>query len=94
MPTPTKLGGESDDRGNTLIEGVDSLLTEIVCAYARPRARLPEIRTAVEPDAVKAHLPYDDTLIPNVPAERYPSYDRAMKLVNVVGIENLYGAYF
>jgi Domain of unknown function (DUF4157) len=89
-----KLGGESDDRGNTLIEGVDSLLTEIVWTYARPRARLPEIRTAVEPDAIKAHLPYDDTLVPNVPAERYPSYDRALKLVNVVGIENLYGAYF
>jgi Domain of unknown function (DUF4157) len=89
-----KLGGESDDRGNTLIEGVDSLLTEIVWACARPRARLTKIRTAVEPDAVKARLPYDDTLVPNVPAERYASYDRAMKLVNVVGVENLYGAYF
>jgi hypothetical protein len=73
---------------------VDSLLDEIVWAHARPRARLDDVRRKVEPDAVKKKLPFDEKLLPDMHSERYASYDRALKLVHVVGIHNLYAAYF
>src|SRR3569833_57477 len=44
-----KLGGEKSPEGNALIEGVDSLLTEIVWTEARPRAALPEVRDKIAP---------------------------------------------
>ncbi len=88
------LGGEHTAAGNTLIEGVDSLLTETVWTSARPRASQPDIRNAVEPDAVKAGEPFDASLVPESPWRRYSSYPQAVKLVSVVGIRNLYDAYF
>jgi Domain of unknown function (DUF4157) len=89
-----KLGGEHSTEGNTLIEGVDSLLTETVWTHAKPRASLPENRQAVEPDAVKAGEPFDASLLPEMPHRRYDTYRNAIKLVSVVGIRNLYAAYF
>jgi hypothetical protein len=89
-----KLGGEASPQGNTLIEGVDSLLTETVWTNARPHAADPAVRQAVEPDAVKAGEPFDDSLVPQTPWRRYASYPQAVKLVSVVGIHNLYDAYF
>src|SRR3569833_4257885 len=38
-----KLGGEKSPEGNALIEGVDSLLPEIVWPAARPRAAQDEV---------------------------------------------------
>ena len=90
----TKLGGEATDEGNTLIEGVDSYLTEIVWTHARPRASLPQVRKAVEPEYVNKGLPFDASLLPLMPHRRYANYNKAAKLVSIVGIRNLYAAYF
>lgn len=89
-----KLGGEKSPEGNALIEGVDSLLTEVVWTEARPRAALAEVRNKVEPEAVKAGLPFDEKLLPLMPHRRYDTYDKALRLARVVGIKNLYAAYF
>ena len=89
-----KLGGEKSTEGNTLIEGVDSLLTEITWSSAVGRASLPAVRGIVEPDAVKAKLPFDPDLLPTMPHRRYDTYEQATRLVSVVGIRNLYAAYF
>jgi hypothetical protein len=89
-----KRGGEKSPTGNALIEGVDSLLTETVWVSARPRAPLQEVREKVEPDAVKQGLAFDANLLPQMPHRRYDTFDRALKLVDTVGIENLYAAYF
>jgi hypothetical protein len=89
-----KLGGEHSTEGNTLIEGVDSLLTEIAWSNAVTRASLPEVRNKVEADAVKAGLPFDPDLLPTIPNRRYDTYEQAVRLVSVVGIRNLYAAYF
>lgn len=90
----SKLGGEGTDPGNTLIEGIDSYLTEIVWTQALPRASLPEVRGAVEPEYLKKGLPFDPSLLPAVAHRRYANYDKAAKLVSIVGIKNLYAAYF
>ncbi len=90
-----KLGGEHTNEGGTLLEGVDSLFSETVWTSAKPRASQPEIREAVEPEAVQAGEPYDESLLPEVPpAGRYDTYRNAVKLAGAVGIRNLYGAYF
>lgn len=89
-----RLGGEHSTEGNTLIEGVDSLLTEITWSSAVQHASSPEVRKIVEPDAVKAGLPFDISLLPKVPHRRYSNYENAVRLVAVVGIHNLYAAYF
>jgi hypothetical protein len=89
------VGGESTAEGSTLIEGVDTLLAETVWTSAKPRTSMPEIREAVEPEALKAGEPFDASLLPQVPPEgRYDVYRNALRLVAVVGIRNLYGAYF
>lgn len=90
----TKLGGEATDPGNTLIEGVDSYFTEIVWTHARPRASLKAVRDLVEPEYVKKGRPFDASLLPLMPHRRYANYDKAAKLVSIVGIKNLYAAYF
>lgn len=88
------LGGEHSTEGNTLIEGVDSMLAEIAWVSAQKRASLLEVRNEVEPDVVAAGEPFDKDLLPKMPADRYPTYSQALKLVNIVGIQNLYAAYF
>jgi len=88
------LGGESTTEGNTLIEGVDSLLTETVWTHAKPRASLPEVRKKVEPEAFNKGEPFDASLLPDVTHRRYATYPNAVRLVSVVGTRNLYAAYF
>jgi hypothetical protein len=83
--------GTNSNEYNTLIEGVDSFLDEIVWENVAPRVNDPELREAVEgPENAKLEP------IKVLPASRrrYPSYTEAVKLVNVVGIRNLYAAYF
>ena len=89
-----KLGGEHSTEGNTLIEGVDSLFTEIAWTSAVKRAPLKEVREKVEPDAVNAGQAFDPSVLPTMPHRRYDTYSQALKLVKVVGIRNLYAAYF
>jgi len=88
------LGGESSNEGNTLIEGVDSLLTETVWDHARPRASLPEVRQKVEPNAFHNGEPFDASLLPDITSRRYSTYPNAVRLLATVGTRNLYAAYF
>jgi Domain of unknown function (DUF4157) len=78
---------------NTLMEGVDSFLDEIVWQDARKHVAEPAVRAKVEGDYAK--LPFDESLIPSiVDTNRYDAYAEAVKLVRIVGIHNLYAAYF
>ena len=86
------FGGSSAEY-NTLIEGVDSLLTETVWANVSGRVSEPALRQAVE-GAVYASQPLDPNVIPNITEKRYASYAQAKSLVDLVGIYNLYVAYF
>ncbi len=78
---------------NTLMEGVDSLLTEIAWRQVSGRASAPALRARVE-GAAFAALPWNAALVPPITNQRYPSYSQALALVDVVGIRNLYAAYF
>jgi hypothetical protein len=83
--------GEQSNQFNTLIEGVDSLLDEIVWANVAPRVKDPVLRVQVEGPAYSALPPIS---VAPASRRRYPSYTQAVKLVNVVGVRNLYAAYF
>jgi hypothetical protein len=80
-------------QNTTLIEGVDSFLTEIVWSQTKTKTADPALRGKVE-GAAYSGAPFDATVIPPIYNRRYPSYAQAVKLVNVVGIRNLYAAYF
>jgi len=84
--------GTRSNEFNTLIEGVDSLLTEIVWANVEPHVREKALRTSIE-GVTNASQPEID--VPHVSQTgRYASYTEALRLVDLVGIENLYAAYF
>jgi hypothetical protein len=83
--------GSNSNEFNTLIEGVDSLLTEIVWSGIEPRVNEPGLRTQVEGPANAALPPVH---VPHAGQQRYPSYTEALRLVDLVGIRNLYAAYF
>jgi hypothetical protein len=84
--------GHQSLQNNTLMEGVDSFLDEIVWQDARPHVAEPAVRLKVE-GAAYAALPFNASVLPAT-KRRYPSYAQAVKLVNVVGVRNLYAAYF
>jgi Papain fold toxin 1, glutamine deamidase len=84
----------ADGEAHTLIEGVTSLLTEV--AIARLVSRLPDqafyevLRQALFADYVT-----DDSMVEFNPLPiRYASYTQAMRLISLVGFENLLAAYF
>ena len=83
--------GESSLQNNTLIEGMDSFLDEVVWANIRPRVTDPGLRKKVEGPAYAALPP-----ISVVPAfrRRYSSFTEATRLVTVVGFRNVILAYF
>jgi hypothetical protein len=83
--------GEASNQFNTLVEGVDSLLDEVVWANVAPRVDDPALRADVEGPTYSALPPI---VVKPASRRRYPSYTQAIKLVNVVGIRNLYAAYF
>jgi hypothetical protein len=85
--------GEQSEQYNTLIEGMDSVLTEVVWTNVAPNVQTPALRKQVESTALAA-APFDPTTVPPVNNRRYPSYDQALKLVNIVGIQNVFAAYF
>ncbi|EJN07233.1 hypothetical protein PMI42_07945 [Bradyrhizobium sp. YR681] len=83
--------GRQSNEYNTLIEGVDSMLDEIVWEHVAPRVKERELREAVEgPEIAKL----EPIVVQPASQRRYASYTEAMKFVNVVGIRNLYAAYF
>lgn len=81
--------GASSVQWNTLIEGVDCVLDEVVWARVVPRVKDPGLRKTVEGDK-NAKLPPVDVSPPG----RYDSYPEAFRLVGLVGIQNVYAAYF
>jgi hypothetical protein len=81
--------GDRSNEYNTLIEGVDSLLTEIVWEDVIPR--IASLRPEIEGPTYSA-LPAID--VPHASRRRYPSYTQALRLVDLVGISNVYAAYF
>jgi hypothetical protein len=83
--------GRSSPENNTLMEGVDSFLDEIVWANIQPRVNDLDLRRKVEGPAYAA--------LPPIPVRhplrrRYASYTEAVRLVTIVGYRNLILAYF
>ena len=87
------LGGEASVQGSTLIEGVASLFAEIVWTETVVRASLKDLREVVEPKEFAAGAQFDASLLPEKPS-RYPAYVGAVRLISVVGLRNLYAAFF
>jgi hypothetical protein len=85
-----KFGSDSS-QWNTLVEGVDSLLDEIVWSAVAPHVNEPALRADVEGPVYSQQPPI--TVRP-ASRNRYPSYTLAVKLVSIIGIRNLYAAYF
>lgn len=84
--------GENSNENNTLMEGVDSLLTETVWSGIEPRVADPALRQPVEGPMIAA-LPPISVPHPGL-TQRYPSYTEALHLVDLVGIASVYAAYF
>jgi hypothetical protein len=77
---------------NTLIEGVVSLLTEIVWRDVEPGAGQTPLRQVIEGEY--AQLQRLDPL-PSPRHHRYSTFAETMKLIHVVGsVHNLYAAFF
>ncbi len=83
--------GDNSNQYNTLIEGVDSLFTETVWSNVEPRVNDPALRKKIE-GPTYAKLP--PMKVKPASRRRYPSYTEAVKLTNIVGIRNVYAAYF
>ena len=81
--------GDKSVQSSTLHEGIDCVLDEVVWARVETKAREPGLRQVVEGNT-NAKLPPID--VP--PPRRYASYPEAMRLVGLVGIQNVYAAYF
>lgn len=84
-----KSFGANSEQWNTLIEGVDNVLDEVVWARVEPRTKEPALRAAVE-GAAHAKLPPMEVKAPG----RYDSYEEAFRLTGIVGIGNVMAAYF
>jgi hypothetical protein len=83
--------GSNSNEWNTLMEGVDSLLTEIVWDAVEPRVGDQTLRERIE-GPTNAALP--PVRVPHAAQRRYPSYTEALRLADLVGIRNVYAAYF
>ena len=83
--------GARSPQQNTLIEGVDSLLTDIVWERILPKLADPTLRAAVEGPAYSSLPPISP---PHAGMRRYASHNEAMKLADLAGIEAIYAAYF
>jgi Domain of unknown function (DUF4157) len=83
--------GSNSNEFNTLIEGVDSLLTEIVWDAIEPRVGDQALREQIEGPTNAAE---PAIRVPHPAQRRYPSYTEALRLVDLVGIQALYAAYF
>jgi hypothetical protein len=85
--------GEDSEQYNTLVEGMASVLAEIAWTNVASKVSTPALRTKVE-GAAFAALPFDPATVPEMSSRRYASFSQAMKLVNVVGLPNVYAAFF
>lgn len=78
---------------DTLIEGVDSLLTEIAWRNVEPKVKTKELREKVE-GPVYAAMDFNADTVPLIYGQRYDTYPQALRLADIVGIKNVYAAYF
>lgn len=85
--------GDQSEQYNTLVEGMASVLAEIAWTNVLPHVSDQTLRDQVE-SAPLAVAAFDPTTVPEFSDRRYPSFDQAMKLVNVVGLQNVYAAFF
>lgn len=83
--------GAGSPEENTLLEGVDSFLDEIVWANVQPRVNDRALRERVEGTAY-ARLP--PIQVRHALRRRYPSFTETVRLVNIVGFRNVVLAYF
>lgn len=83
--------GDSSNENNTLMEGMDCVLAETVWTNVQPRITDPALRLKVE-GPVYSKLPPMTVRPPS--RARYPSFTEALKVVSIVGIRNVYAAYF
>jgi len=83
--------GDGSSQYNTLVEGADSFLDEVVWSSVAPRVTDKKLREEVEGPAYSA-LPA--MTVKPASSRRYQSYSQVLKLVNIVGVRNLYAAYF
>ncbi len=81
----------SSPQYNTLMEGVDCVLSEVVWEHVAPKVTNPDIRLTVE-GSESAKLPPIE--VPHASQRRYPSYAEALALANIGGIEAVYAAFF
>lgn len=86
-----KSFGGSSPSYNTLIEGIDCVLSEIVWDFVEPHITDQALRDRVEgADSKKPPIK-----VPHASAfGRYASFAEALRLVDLVGIEAVYAAYF
>ena len=88
-----KTFGEDSEQYNTLVEGMASVLAEIAWTNVESHVTEQGLRDKVE-SASLAAAPFAPKTVPEMSNRRYPSFDQAMKLVNVVGPRNVYAAFF
>jgi len=88
----TDTFGEDSQQYNTLVEGMASVLAEIAWTNVEPHVSQQSLRDKVEGPLAVA--PFDANAVPKMSNRRYASYQQAMKLVNQVGIQNVYAAFF
>ena len=78
---------------DTLIEGVDSLLTETAWRNVEPKVKTKDLREKVE-GPVYAAMDFNPDTVPPIRSYRYATYPQALKLADIVGIKNVYAAFF
>jgi hypothetical protein len=83
--------GTSSPEQMTLMEGVDSFLSEIVWANVASRTTDTALREKVEG---KDHAKLPPIAVKHAFRRRYEAYSEAVRLVNVVGYRNVVLAYF
>jgi|GEM_PF-2089789 len=78
---------------NALVEGMASVLAEIAWTNIKAHVSEQALRDQVEGTALSGAA-FDPANVPEMNQRRYASFDQAMKLVNKVGIQNVYAAFF
>jgi len=79
------------EQENTFTEGMTSFMTEVAFANVDPQD--PTLRQLIEGPTF-ATLPFDAQTVPDVSNRRYESYQQARRIVEAVGLPNVYAAYF
>jgi len=85
--------GEDSEQYSTLVEGMASALAEIAWTNVAPKVSTKALREKVEGTTFAA-LPFDANTVPEMSNRRYPSFEQAMRLINLVGLQNVYAAFF